>query len=93
MERLRPISFTWKASGQPDIGLAAEEVAEVEPLLAFRNDQGEIEGVNYAQLTVVLVNALRQQEARLRREIDALRVLVCEANPQSAPCAQPAPAP
>ena len=93
VDRLRPISFTWKATGQPDIGLAAEEVAEVEPLLAFRNDKGEIEGVNYPQLTVVLVNALRQQEARLRREIEALKALVCAANPRSAPCVEGAPAP
>ena len=69
VDRLRPIRFTWKESGQPDIGLAAEEVAEVEPLLAFRNGQGQIEGVNYSQLTAVLVNALRQQEERLREEI------------------------
>jgi hypothetical protein len=88
VERLRPISFTWKDSGHRDLGLAAEEVAEVEPLLAFRNDKGEIEGVNYAQLTAVLVNALRQQEARLRGEIEALRAIVCEVHPQSAPCLQ-----
>jgi hypothetical protein len=72
VDRLRPIRFTWKANGQPDIGLAAEEVAEVDPLLAFRNTRGEIEGVNYSQLTVVLVNALKQQQ----KEIDALKALV-----------------
>ena len=53
----------------------------------------EIEGVNYPQLTVVLVNALRQHEARLRREIEALKALVCAANPRSAPCVEGAPAP
>jgi hypothetical protein len=84
VERLRPITFTWKANGKPDIGLAAEEVAEVDPLLAFRNAQGEIEGVNYSQLTVVLVNALKQQQ----REIDTLKTLVCQTNPEAAPCLQ-----
>jgi hypothetical protein len=84
VERLRPIRFTWKASGQPDIGLAAEEVAEVEPLLAFKNGNGEIEGVNYAQLTAVLVNALQQQQS----QIEALKALVCEANPKEPPCAK-----
>jgi hypothetical protein len=88
VEHLRPIRFTWKSSGRPDIGLAAEEVAEVHPLLAFRNDRGEIEGVNYSQLTAVLVNALQQQEERLQsqgREIEALRASLCLAMPQ-APC-------
>ena len=28
-----------------DIGLGAEEVATVEPLLTFRSDKGEVEGV------------------------------------------------
>ena len=82
VERLRPIRFTWKASGQRDIGLAAEEVAEVEPLLAFRNADGQIEGVNYSQLTAVLVNALQQQQA----QIDALKALVCQLSRQAAPC-------
>jgi hypothetical protein len=94
--RLRPIRFTWKTNGSPDIGLAAEDVADVEPLLAFRNGQGEIEGVNYSQLNVVLINAIQQQqtrseeqEARLRRqqqEIDALKALVCDLSPQAGLC-------
>ena len=42
INRLRPISFTWKQGGIRDIGLGAEEVEQVEPLLTFRNDKGEI---------------------------------------------------
>jgi hypothetical protein len=82
VERLRPIRFTWKSTGQPDIGLAAEEVAQVDPLLAFRNAEGEIEGVNYSQLTAVLVKALQQQQA----QIDALKAIVCRNDPQAGPC-------
>lgn len=82
VERLRPIHFTWKATGQRDVGLAAEEVARVDPLLAFRNAEGEVEGVNYSQLTAVLVRALQQQQA----QIDALKALVCEAQPEAGPC-------
>ena len=46
IERLRPIAFDWKANGEADLGLAAEEVAKVEPLLVIHNDKGEVEGVN-----------------------------------------------
>ena len=42
INRLRPISFTWKQDGVQDIGLGAEEVEKVEPLLTFRNAKGEI---------------------------------------------------
>src|SRR5207244_1576901 len=44
INRLRPISFTWKQDGTKDIGFGAEEVEKVAPLFTFRNDRGEIEG-------------------------------------------------
>jgi chromosome condensin MukBEF ATPase and DNA-binding subunit MukB len=64
---LRPLTFTWKQGGVRDVGLAAEEVAEVEPLLTFRNDKGEIEGVKYNQISVVLINAIKQQQEQIER--------------------------
>lgn len=69
---LRPISFTWKEDGARDLGLGAEEVERVEPLLTFRNKQGEIEGVKYNQLSAVLINAIKEQQQQiqeLKREI------------------------
>jgi hypothetical protein len=62
---LRPISFAWKTGGRRDLGLGAEEVAKVEPLLVTRNDKGEIEGVKYAQLNVILINAVKEQQAQI----------------------------
>jgi Chaperone of endosialidase len=69
IRRLRPITFTWKQDGQRDLGLGAEEVADVAPLLTFRNQQGQIEGVKYNQLSAVLINAIKEQQ----REIEQLR--------------------
>ena len=68
VKRLRPITFVWKNSGTLDIGFAAEEVAEVEPLLATYNAQGEIEGVKYKQITTVLVNAVNQQQTQIEAQ-------------------------
>jgi hypothetical protein len=62
INRLRPISFIWKQGGNRDVGFGAEEVAKVEPLFTFRNDKGQIEGVKYDRLSVVLVNAVQQQQ-------------------------------
>ena len=64
MLRLRPVSFSWKSDGQRDIGLVAEEVNQVEPLLVTRNEQGEVEGVRYDRLGVVLLNAAQEQQAQ-----------------------------
>src|SRR5205085_5409197 len=86
VDRLRPINFRWKEGGAADVGLAAEDVATVEPLLVTHNDQGQIEGVKYDHLAVVFINALKEQQGQieaqreeLRRqkaEIDALRALL-----------------
>jgi hypothetical protein len=67
--KLRPISFNWKESGTADIGLGAEDVAAAAPELALRDADGNIAGVKYDKLNIVLINAVREQQ----RQIDALR--------------------
>jgi hypothetical protein len=68
LNRLRPITFTWKDRPERDLGLGAEDVAAVEPLLTFRNSKGEIEGVKYDKLTVVLINSIKEQQAQIQQE-------------------------
>lgn len=55
-------------SGSRDIGLAAEEVESVEPLLTFRNGKGKIEGVRYDQLSPVFINAFKEQQAQIEEQ-------------------------
>lgn len=74
IDRLSPALFAWKASGEQDVGLIAEQVAEVEPLLTYKNGDGEIEGVKYANMAAVFINAIKEQHAQLeeqRRQIQA----------------------
>jgi hypothetical protein len=73
IKKLRPVSFTWKDGGAADVGLIAEEVDKLEPLLTTINDKGEVEGVKYDRLGVVLVNAVKDQQAQIeaqRKQID-----------------------
>ena len=65
IKRLRPITFNWKEVGTPDMGLGAEDVAEVEPLLVTYNKQGQVEGVKYDRIGVVLVNAIKEQQTQI----------------------------
>jgi len=65
VRRLRPITFNWKDGGMSDVGFGSEDVEQVEPLLATRNDRGEIEGVKYKQITTVLVNAIKEQQDQI----------------------------
>ena len=69
LNQLRPVGYNWKTDNAPDIGLVAEEVAGIEPRLITRNASGGVEGVKYDRLTVVLINAVKEQQA----EIEVLR--------------------
>lgn len=96
IRRLRPVTFDWKEGRVPDLGLIAEEVAEVEPLMVTHNTEGEIEGVKYDQIAVVLINAVNEQQAQIEKQrktierqqqqIDVLTRLVCASNPDAEIC-------
>jgi hypothetical protein len=82
LRKLRPVTFRWKDGGQRDLGLVAEEVNDVEPLLVTHNAKGEIEGVKYDRLAAVLINAVKEQQA----QIDRLQRFVCADHPQAEGC-------
>jgi hypothetical protein len=68
IQRLRPISFNWKEDGRPDIGLGAEDVARVAPSLTFTDDKGEVTGVKYERLNMLLINAIKEQQAQIQEQ-------------------------
>jgi hypothetical protein len=89
IKRLRPITFDWKDGGMHDLGLGAEDVAKIDPLLVTYNTKGEVEGVKYDRVGVVLVNAVKEQQAQIERqqqEIEMLKKLVCADHPGAAVC-------
>jgi hypothetical protein len=98
VNRLNPISFTWKKDGSRDIGLGAEEVARIDALLTFRNDKGEIEGVKYNQLSAVFITAIKEQQSQIKQqeeqlkaqqsEIEQLKRIVCATNSIAQICSQ-----
>ncbi len=65
IEQLHPVTFDWKGNGGRDLGLIAEEVNQVAPLLTTRNGDGQIEGVKYDQLTAVLVKGIQEQQQQI----------------------------
>ena len=73
IDRLRPVTFDWKKSGDHDLGLVAEEVAKVEPLLVTHNDKGEIEGVKYDRVAVVLLNAVKEQQEQIKQQSEQIQ--------------------
>lgn len=57
--RLEPKRFEWKDDGEEDLGLIAEDVAEVFPDLVSYDEDGNPEGVKYSKLSAVLVQAIK----------------------------------
>jgi hypothetical protein len=89
INQLRPVTFDWKQGGEHDLGLVAEEVAKVEPLLVTHNERGEVEGVKYDRISVVLINAVKEQQRIIehqQQQIEALKKLVCASRPKAKAC-------
>ena len=76
VNRLNGVSFDWKGTGKHDIGLVAEEVAQVLPeVVSFEKDGQEARSVDYGRLTAVLVEAIKAQQAEiiaLKTQVNAL---------------------
>lgn len=73
---LRPVRFTWnegldntlgEMAGKHDVGMIAEEVAEVFPDAVSCAD-GKIEGINYTSITAYAVQAIKEQRELLRQK-------------------------
>jgi hypothetical protein len=72
IKQLRPISYRWKSSDAADVGFAAEDVEKIDPRFVTYNQEGEVEGVKYDRLSVVFVNAFKEQQ----QQINAQRTLL-----------------
>jgi hypothetical protein len=68
VRKLRPVSFSWKEGKMLDLGLVAEEVAAVEPLLTTTNEKGQVEGVKYDRVGVVAINAIKEQQMQIEAQ-------------------------
>ena len=87
---LKPVTFHYKGDPKntPCFGLIAEEVAEVNPELALRDEEGKPFTVRYEQINAMLLNEflkehrkvqkLETNDAEQQREIKALVATVKE---------------
>ena len=75
--KLRPVEFTWNSDhgGGRDVGLIAEEVAAIFPIVTGSRD-GQVDSIRYSGVTALLVRGMQEQQEQLeaqRREAAALR--------------------
>lgn len=72
VKKLRGVSFNWKDSGKPSVGLIAEEVDEVIPEVVA-HDGKTATGVNYSSLVGVLVEAVKEQQKRIQKQDEIIQ--------------------
>jgi hypothetical protein len=75
---LQGVSFTWKSDPEYGrrIGFIAQEFEKVVPELVFTNEFDGYKGINYAELTAVIVEAIKEQQEiieYLKTENDRLK--------------------
>ena len=78
VKRLRGVSFTWKTNPEMGkrIGFVAQEFEKIIPELVFTNELDGYKGINYAEISAVLVEAIKEQQKiieELKAENDFLR--------------------
>jgi hypothetical protein len=68
--RLKPVTYHYKKeidrSQGLDYGLIAEDVAEIDPILAVRGRDGEIESVRYNAINAMLLNEFLKEHCKVQ---------------------------
>jgi hypothetical protein len=66
---LKPVTFSYKSdkTGTPQFGLIAEEVADVNPDLVVRNENGEIYTVRYDAVNAMLLNEFLKEHKKVEQ--------------------------
>jgi len=75
VQRLRGVSYDWKADGSPDIGFIAQEVKNVVPALVHGSDEKGY-AMDYPSMNALLVEAVKQQQGQienLRKIVESLK--------------------
>ncbi|MCD6429414.1 tail fiber domain-containing protein, partial [bacterium] len=75
--KLQGVSFNWKDTGEPSIGLVAQEVEEIFPEVVS-GKEGE-KTIDYGKLVAPLIEALKEQQKEieeLKAEIEELKLKI-----------------
>ena len=70
LNKVRPVTYNKKDNKEKnEYGIIAEELHEIFPEFVNKNEEGEIESVNYSRLTVLLLKAVKE----LQEEVNQLK--------------------
>jgi hypothetical protein len=67
VEKLRPVRYKKIRDESEEIGLIAEDVAELFPEVVKYDNEGRPDGVNYSRLSVILLKAVQELTERVNK--------------------------
>lgn len=75
--QLQGVTYTWKESPElgKRIGFIAQDVEKVLPELVFTNEVDGYLGLNYAEITAVLTEAIKEQQAVIEQLLKRMEIL------------------
>jgi hypothetical protein len=68
IDKLKPVSFNWKESGQLSYGLIAQEVEDILPSIVHTKTDG-LKTVNYIEIIAILLQAVKEQQKQINKLI------------------------
>src|SRR5881394_800978 len=87
---LKPVTFHYKSDskGTPQFGLIAEEVAQANPDLVVRDDDGQIYSVRYDAVNAMLLNEFLKEHRKVQEQEESIAGLKSAASTQEATIAE-----
>jgi Chaperone of endosialidase len=86
--RLKPVTYHFKKEidpmQSPDYGLVAEDVAQVDPNLAIRDGNGQIENVRYTAINAMLLNEFLKEHKKTEKLEATVASLITTVKEQAA---------
>ncbi len=66
--KLRPVKYTWNSDNTDDIGFIAQEIKNIVPEIVKQDSEG-IYSLDYSKLTSVIVNAIKELNAKVDSKV------------------------
>jgi len=68
VEQLQGVSYERKVDGKHEIGVVAEDVAQIVPeVVSHDPNTDEVQGVDYSRLAALLIEAVKSQQAEIQQ--------------------------
>ncbi len=76
VKQIQPVTFNWKTGGDKEIGFIAQDVEKYYPELVTTNPSTGMKGMEYGNMTAVLLKAIQEQQTQidqLKQEVETLK--------------------